>query len=366
MLLRVLNRLNRETFACSVISLTDLGSLGAQIEKLDIPIMALGMRRGVPTPWHLLTLVRAFRAQLPDLVQTWMYHADLFGGLATRLAGAAPVIWGIRHTDLDPRANKRATVWVARTCARLSHRLPARIVVCSEVSRRAHAKIGYVDSKMIVIPNGFDTSVFKPNPKARASVRDELGLADDVPLIGLFGRFHPQKDHHNFIQAAALIRTQFPIAHFLLCGDGITWHNTELIKWIRASGASESFHLLGQREDMPRLTAALDVATLASRGEGFPNVVGEAMACGVPCVVTDVGGSAELVGETGVIVAPQRPMALAAGLVKLIEAGPQVRERMGTAARRRIEREFGLDAVVTRYENLYLELIKDVWSRRAI
>ncbi len=366
MLLRLLSRFDREMFACHVISLTSVGSLGQQIVQLGIPVTALGMRRGVPPSWHFLKLVRVLREQAPDLVQTWMYHADLLGSLAAMLARVGPVVWSIRHTDLDPQANKRTTVWVARICASLSHSLPKRIVTCSEISRRAHVQVGYAGSKMVVIPNGFDTSVFKPDPAARASVRRELGLPDDALLIGLFGRFHPQKDHHNFVRAAALVRAQFSDVHFLLCGEGITWRNVVLAEWIRASGASASFHLLGQRDDMPRLNAALDIAVLSSRSEGFPNVVGEAMACGVPCVVTDAGGTAELVGETGIVVPPRDPEALAAGLVRLIEAGPEIRAQVGAAARQRIEHKFGLDVVVARYQTLYQELIKDVRASRSI
>ena len=212
---------------------------------------------------------------------------------------------------------------------------------------------------MVVIPNGFDLNLFKPDLEGRTLVRQELRIPEDTMLIGMVGRFDPQKDHYNFIKAAALLQKEIPDVQFLLCGDDITWENQKLSKWIDETGFHGYFHLLGRRSDISRIMTALDIAS-SSYGEGFPNVVGEAMSCGVPCVVTDVGDSALIVGDTGIVVPPKDPNALALAWKKLIEIGKDKRQKLGHNARLRIRENFNLPSVVRRYEELY----KDVWHSR--
>ncbi|MCJ7708179.1 MAG: glycosyltransferase, partial [Anaerolineales bacterium] len=346
MLYQLLAGTDLERFPSEVVSMTTRGLVGERIAQLGVPVHALGMRRGLPTPWHLLPLVRLLRRARPDLIQTWMYHADLFGGVAARLGGRIPVVWGIHHTRLERESTPAGTLWTARVNARLSHRLPARIVCCSEATRRVHVQMGYAADKMVVIPNGVDLERFGPNPEARPSVRAELGLAPDALLIGMAARFHPLKDHARFVQAARRI-ADLPGVHFLLCGEGIVAENSVLSGWIEQAGLSGRFHLLGRRVDMPRLFASLDLSTLPSRSEAFPLVVGEAMASGVPCVVTDVGDSAEIVGTTGLVVPPGDPEALAAAWRDLIEGGPELRGRLGELARQRVEERYSLQASVS-------------------
>ncbi len=320
MLLKLISHLDRQRFATRVISLTTSGPIGDRLEGLGVPVQALGMRPGSPDPVAVFRLAGWLRATPPALVQTWMYHADLVGGIASRLAGRAPVIWGIRNSNLDVLRSRRSTRWTVKLCAWLSRWVPRQIVSCSETARRIHVELGYTADKMVVIPNGFNLDLFCPDGSARASVRQELGISAGAKLVGLVGRFDPQKDHYSFVQAAADIQARLPEAHFLLCGDGITWENPALAGWIDAQGLREHFHLLGRREDIPRLSAALDVACSSSAyGEAFSNVLGEAMACGVPCAVTDVGDSAYIVGDTGKVVAPNDPHALAGAVVELLE-----------------------------------------------
>jgi glycosyltransferase involved in cell wall biosynthesis len=356
MLYKFLSGMDRTRFTAKVISLINLGPVGKKIQLLGIPVRSLGMVRGKPNPMSVLRLARWLREDAPDVIQTWMYHADLVGGLGAKLAGGIPVVWGIHHT-LIHEGNKRLTLQTVRACARLSRWLPKRIVCCSYTSQQVHTVLGYAAEKMLVIPNGSDLTAFKPDSAARVSIRRELQIPDDAPIIGHVGRFHPQKDHHNFIQAAALLHESRPDAYFILCGDDVMWENAELVRWIDEVGIRSRCRLLGRRDDMPRLTAALDVASSSScYGEAFPMVIGEAMGCGVPCVVTHVGDSALIVGETGRVVPPQNPQALFIALRRLIELGREERSQLGMAARRRIKEHFDLPDIVARYQNLYREL----------
>lgn len=368
MLYKLVSLMDREAFKTEVFTLTGIGPIGERVRALGIPVRNLGMRRRAPNPFALLQLAFWLRQNPPDVVQTWGYHSDLIGGLASRLAGSAKVMWGIRHTDLDPHIEKRRTIWTAKACARLSPWVPSQIVCCARSSRRVHMKMGYESSKMVVIPNGFDLTAFKPDPTARLSVRSELGISEAAPLIGLVARYHPQKDHRNFIQAAERFNKYEPDAHFILCGEGISWTNIELAAWIKATGISRNFHLLGVREDVPRLTAALDIATVsAASGEAFPNVIGEAMACGVPCVVTDVGDSALIVGETGLVVPAKNSSALQAGWVELLLGmNRDQRIQLGLKARGRILETFSLSTIVEKYEQLYKSSTKQESHLNAI
>ena len=363
MLYRLLSRLDRTRFRCQVVSLIDVVDpvIGEKIKRLGIPVRSLGMRPGRPNPMALLRLIRWLRQDPPDVLQTWQYYSDLVGGLAARIAGGIPVAWGIHHSDLNGEGMNRLAILTARTCARLSRWLPDRIVCCAEASRQAHTALGYAAEKMVVIPNGYDLDTFRPDPVARESVSKELQIPEDAPIIGLVGRFHPQKDHHNFVRAASLLHQDRPDVWFVLCGFGVSWANKELTTLIEEAGIRNRCCLLGLRDDISRLTAAFDIASLSSSyGEAFPNVVNEAMSCGVPCVVTDVGDAAYIVGQTGLVVPPRNPVALAAGWRTMLELGREGRAPLGMEARQRIRELFNLPEIVARYQNLFEELAHGV------
>jgi len=342
-------------FKNEVVSLTGILDLAERLQAMGVRVRTLAMKRSVPNPLLVMRLAQWIRKSKPDVIHTWMYHANLVGALAARLAGNVPVVWGI-HCGLGSSVGNRRTILVNRACALLSGKWPARIICCSQASMRTHKDLGYAAEKLEVIPNGFDLKQFKPDPTARGSLRDDLGVPVRTLLIGMAARFHPEKDHWNFIQAAAQLHKLIPESHFLLCGLDITWQNQQLRGWIDAAGIADCCHLLGVRRDMPRLFSGMDMATISSRTEAFPVVIGEAMACGTPCIVTDVGDSALIVGETGTVVAPGNPDALAAAWRKLIEAGPGVRHRLGMAARNRVQQHFALPAVVERYQSTYTQL----------
>ena len=356
MLHKLLARISREKFEQAVISLTDRGPLGARIEALGIPVYAVGMKPGRPTPAAAWRLIRLAWRLKPDLVQGWMSH----GNLAALLAGVfvpktVPVLWNVRRSLYSLEHDKpltRAVTWLG---ARLSG-LPVKILYNSRIGAAQHEKFGYRADKTLVLPNGFDTELFAPSTEARSSVRFELGVSEDAVLIGLVGRYSLMKDHANFLRAAASLLKSRPDVYFVLAGRGIAWDNQALGELVRGLGIVGRTHLLGERHDMARVTAALDIATSSSAfDEGFPNVVGEAMSCGVPCVVTDVGDSAWIVGETGRVVPPRDPEALCSAWLELMEMGPAARRNLGTRARKRAEDQFSIEKIVQLYERVYEE-----------
>jgi glycosyltransferase involved in cell wall biosynthesis len=365
MLYKLVSKIDRERFDVRVISLTTAGEIGRRMIDEEIPFDPVGASRGGLDPAALIRLGRLLRRTRPDILQTWMYHADLAGGLAARLAGSIPVAWNIRHSNLDPDHMKKRTIRVAKMCARLSRLLPARIVCCSRASMETHTAIGYDRERMVVIPNGFDTSMFAPDRDARSSLRKELGFGGDVPIIGLVARYHPQKDHATFMRAAGILRAEMPHVRFVLCGDGVTGGNGDLALMAGENSLGESAFLLGRRRDMPRIQAALDVASSsASSGEGFPNIIGEAMSCGVPCVVTDVGDSAEIVGDCGIVVEPGDHEALAAGWKSILGMSREERAGLASRCRERIVTKYEISAVTARYEVMYLGMLGKHGARR--
>lgn len=357
MLLKVLEHIDRSLFSPHVISLTKGGEIGSRIESLGIPVETLGMRPGHFGPTQFLWLTKRLTELRPDIVHTWMYHADLVGGLAARLAGIRATGWGIRHSNLAPEHNKRSTLRVVKACAVLSHWVPRAILCCSEAAKVIHIRFGYDGTKITVVPNGFDLDRFMPNPEARNSIRCELGLAAETPLVGLIARFDPQKNHIGFIRAAALVYKQRPDTHFLLAGSGVHNSNEPLMGAIKAAGVMKATHLLSRRDDIWQVMAALDVSVSSSHGEAFPNVLGEAMACGVPCVVTDVGDSAEIVGDTGRVVRPNDMEGLASSILEVLSLSQVDRTRLGGRARERIMLNFDINKIARRYEQFYLGLV---------
>lgn len=355
MLYKLVERSDPVRFRHVVVSLTDVGSVGQRITALGIRVYSLRMRRGVPDPRALWRLRAVLLRMRPDVLQTWLYHADLLGVLGATLV-RTPLVWNIRstlHHDLG-----HVVEVVAKLCAWLS-RVPAGVVTNSETAKVMHSQLGYRPKQWMVIPNGFDTERFSPDPAARRAVCRELGVSDDSVLIGLVARFHPMKDHQTFLRAAGLLGQRNQEPHFVLIGRGITSDNATLRESIKASGVGDCVSLLGERADLSRLTSALDIATCCSTyGESFPNVIGEAMACAVPCVVTDIGDAARIVGDTGRVIPSRDPQALASAWQELIELGPEGRRELGWRARGRIVERYSLDSVVQQYETLYERLTR--------
>jgi glycosyltransferase involved in cell wall biosynthesis len=358
-LYRLVTKLNKSHFSNKVVTLKPSGEIAEKLNQKDIEVHSLNLSKTFPSPFALLELNKIIKKNKPDLIQTWMYHADLLGGLVGKLFSDVPILWSLRQSTINPKTTRLRTILIIKLCARLSKWIPDHIVANSRAGLKAHQAHGYKTNKLSVIPNGYDSNTFQPDSEARKSVRQELGLDPDTPLIGLVARFHPQKDHETFFRAAGRLADNNRDVHFLLCGRNVTPDNQQIMTWVHEQDVTDQVHLLGERDDIPRIQASLDIATSSSSyAEGNPNVIGEAMASGVPCVVTDVGDSARLIGETGRVVSSENPDELAEAWAELLSLSKEERKRLGIKARKRIQEHFSLEQIVTKFKKLYKKLIR--------
>jgi glycosyltransferase involved in cell wall biosynthesis len=335
-----------------IIVLSTLGPIGAKLQAQGFDVRALGLQHWYDLPRVWLTLWRTIRTARPDLVQTWMYHADLLGGSAARLAGCRQVIWSIHTADVF-QAGSYSSRWFCRLGALLSHVIPQKIICVSDAVARAHSKLGYDNTRMTTIQNGVDTDVFKPSAAVAIDQRRLLGIGDNVVLAGCVARFNGTKDIATLVAAAGLAMDKIPRLKMLLVGKDLSPDNQLLRGWLQQTGQAENFLLLGVRDDIPACLAAMDIFCLSSLTEAFGLVVAEAMAMEKPCVVTDVDDLRIMLGDAGCAVPVRDAPAMATALIKLAEAGAAERQRRGQAGRQRVMAHYSLNKMVAGYEMLY-------------
>ena len=352
MLFRILEKLVEKNYQLRVISLSDQGNISEKIMELGIPTHDLGIKKWLTLPEKIIILWKLLKEEKQDIVQTWMYHSDLLGGAVSKIIGV-PTIWSIHNNTIDKKFTKNSTRLAIHLCAKISKWGPNKILCCSNTSKEMHIDYGYESQKMVVIPNGIDTDLFKPNENHRISLQKELNVSEDARLIGFFARYDPQKDHQTFVKMASIIKRRIPNVFFVLCGNQIDWNNENLVNIISNERLQDCFHLLGIRNDIPRLTASLDLCVSSSTSEAFPLIIIEAMACGVPCVVTDVGDSGEIVGNSGDVVSTKNPEELANACEKILLLNQEDFKEKKILARDRIIEHFSLDKMVSQYEGLY-------------
>lgn len=334
------------------------GPMAERIRAAGVTVTCIGMGRGGSRGAlaGIRALVSRLREVQPDVVQCWMYHADLLGGIAARLAvPKAARIWSIRASSM-PYPASLLTRTVIRTCAVLSSIIPVRIISCSATAAALHVRLGYDARRIVVIPNGFDLTRFMPSPESRASVREELGLAEHTAIIGCVARFDPQKDFPTLFRTFGFVLDARADATLVIAGQGCTPDNPEIVTLIPEAWR-ERVRLLGVRRDIPELTAAFDVAVLTSAyGEGFPNVLGEALACGVPCVATDVGDSREIAGEEGFIACIGDAKGLSQALIMILDRPTALQASLAARMRERAVTNYDVSAIARRYWHVQDEL----------
>jgi glycosyltransferase involved in cell wall biosynthesis len=356
---RLAEQLHRLGDDVSIICLKSEGELAQSLRDQGISVRAVCLRFGPRLPRALIDLTRMIRREHPDVVQTWLYHANLIGGIASRISRPrTPVVWGIRHSVLKQESSKRTTVLVSRLSAFLSRVIPSRIVYCARKSQQTHEAAGYDSRRGEVIPSGIPITQYHPDPGARVRIRRALGIAENSRVIGIVARYHPDKDIPTFVRAATILAETNPEARFVLVGRGLDRENPELADLIKGTGYADRFYLLGPRSDIPAVLNAFDISSLSSITEGLPGSIIEAMAVGLPCVATDVGDAAEVIGRAGRTVPASDPTALAEAWRELLALDPAVFTALGNAARERVTRHYRLEATSERYRIVYRSLVE--------
>tara|TARA_B100000315_G_scaffold257323_1_gene305786 strand:+ start:1948 stop:3078 length:1131 start_codon:yes stop_codon:yes gene_type:complete len=356
-LYRLVSNMDKYRFRNIVVSLKNVGPVGKEIQRNCISVFPLNMKKGFPDPRGIMPFSKILNEFEPHIIQTWLYHANLFGSLFKH---KAKILWNIRCSNMDLKRYGTIYRWTVKLGALFSY-IPHVVISNSRTGRMIHEEMGYEPARWEIIPNGFDKDIFKPNPIARKNIRKTLRIPADAFVIGCIARFDPMKDHRNLIKAASLLLKTNPAVHFILAGKGVTHDNLRLNKYHVNSCNIDQFHLLGERDDIPQILAAVDIASSTSSfGEGFPNNIGEAMSTGVPCVVTDVGDSANIVNTTGIIVPAKNSEALAYAWQSLNNAGLGVIKKMGKKARQRIEKFYNMESMIRNYEAIYQKYASNI------
>jgi glycosyltransferase involved in cell wall biosynthesis len=353
MLYKLLASLDKSRFSSQVVPMTEGGLFAGRIAELGVRVTSLRMDHGSANPIAGFRLVSLLREVRPTILQTWMYHADLLGLVAGRLARVPKIVWNIRASDLDLDGTHRTLRKIFKVHGLLSP-FPDVAIINSASGLTFHKNRAHHPTRWELIQNGFDLDRFRFDPEIRDRVRNELKLGPDTVAVGMIARFTRMKDHQTFFRAARILLDSVPRAVFVLAGRGVTADNPEIAAHLRELDLAKHTRLLGERADTALLLPGLDIVTLCSTsGEGFPNTLGEAMCCEVPCVATDIGDSALLLGDTGKIVRPRDRDAFVRCWKELTDLGPEGRRQLGMAARRRVAGHFAISDVVKRYETLY-------------
>jgi len=339
-----------------VVSMMDAGKYGGILEGADIQVHCLGMRRGSFSVLAFLRLMRIIRLEQPDIVQTWMYHANLIGGLAARIVGVKRIFWGLR-TTLDIRSSKKTTILISKITSLLSSWLPEMIICCAYDVSESHKKIGYDETKMVVINNGVDLTRFYPDNQSGKQLREKLRISRHCFLIGMVARADPQKNHEAFFQSIKNLNAVSGDFLCLLVGKGLTDDNSYYVNHLKKMGLTDKFILYGESADVLSIMNAIDLHVLSSFSEGFPNVIAEAMACGTACVSTNVGDAATIIGNENYCCESDDPEALSVlikSMMALSSREPQEWHRLSISNRQRVETYFSLEVMVRNFESAWL------------
>jgi glycosyltransferase involved in cell wall biosynthesis len=358
MLVRLINSGNQSEFEHQILSLRSKGDFDAILEQASIQVDTLGIRGWLDGLLKLRSIRRIIRSFRPHIVHTWLYHANVIGGVAAIMWSDANIVWGLHSGWLAISHTKRLTRIMRAIGAQLSGWVPDDIICCAHSVREFHAGLGYASDKLTIVPNGVELDRFHPDEFARRKLRSEWEVSPSQTLVGMVARFDPQKDFRTFLDAAAIVRGYQPNARFVLCGPGFEASNETLIQELKGRNLHQHVILLGFRSDIPRVMAALDIFVLSSLyGEALPLVVIEAMACGVPVVASDIGDIQRAIGRWGKAVQTRSPQQFAEAVLHYIRLSEEERRSVATNARDRVATMFPLSSAVDQHEALYRHVL---------
>ena len=344
-----------------VISIMDEQKYGLLLKEIGVVVYTLSFPKGKIKFSGFFKLYRLIKQIKPDVVQTWLDHADMIGGIVARLAGIKNIVWGVHHTALVKGESKLSTIFISKINVFLSYFIPKKIIYCAQESKKAQEKIGYKKPIGVVVLNGYDIEGFTQNDSLSAEIRNDLSINADSFLIGHVGRYGPQKDLSNLIEAFALLNQKKLDFDAVIVGANLDNNNRDLLSMLNKNGLSKVVHLLGRRDDITAIMNGIDLFVLSSKSEAFPNVLNEAMLCGTPCVTTDVGDAGKIVRETGWVVRPKDSEALANAIIKASEekeSNKNIWLQRKTACRKRVVENFSLEKMVKEYKKVWLSEAK--------
>lgn len=341
----------------TVVSLTSAGDYGGKFRTIGIDVLELKMASSFIGMIHGITALSSLiRENEPHIVQTWLYKADLMGGLAAWLAGHRAVIWNIRSSPPELKFSKPSTFFSLVLLTLFSWWIPSRIVACGEAPRQSHASIGYRSSRMRVIPNGLEASIWRSNEKDRLLSRSRLKIRDDVLTFGQIANYHPIKRHSLLLRAFKQFSHQVASVHLVLAGQNIDKTNKELVSLLEELSMTRNVTLAGKQKDSRALLNAIDVLVSPSASEGFPNVVLEALFMGKPCLVSDAGESARIIGPGGWVFAPETVEGLSNALIDAANIGASSLREIGASGRHHVMDAYSEHAMVAAYQRIWLEV----------
>tara|TARA_B100001250_G_C19805944_1_gene793292 strand:+ start:1699 stop:2817 length:1119 start_codon:yes stop_codon:yes gene_type:complete len=338
-----------------IISLSSIGEIGANLEKLGYDLVAIDLKK------NLFSLIKGFfkirryiRAFKPNIVQTWLYHSNLIGSLASLFLNIN-VVWNLRGTSI-PQGFFSMTNFVIIVLSFLSYFMPKKIICCGASVKEAHRKMGFSDKKMIVIPNGYDFKNFKKNDAAGLKIRQKYNVKESDILIGSVGRFDPLKDHDNFIQACAMIRKHNKDIEFIIIGRDINSKNNALMSILIKHNMDDDIILIDEQKSLNSFYSAMDIFCLHSLSEGFPNVLVEAMANSLPCVSTDAGEAEIILNNSEYTVRVNNPIDLSKKLLSVAELSVEKRKQLGFNNSSRVKNKYDIRKIKKIYFDLYKQL----------
>ena len=287
----------------SVISLTNEGFYGDLLKKKNIYTYCLNLKKNLNFLFLFFKLIFLIKKINPNIVQCWMYHGDVFGGLAAKVLGIKKIYWNLRNSDLDTQWSNKSTIFLAKISSYLSYFIPYKIISCSNKSTTTHINLGYCSKKILLINNGFDNVKFNYSSKLKKHWKSKLKISNQNIVFGFVGRWSDQKDFQTLFKAFSFFRKKFENSQtlkLLLIGKDINKKNKDLLKEVNKYGLNKNIILIDETNSVNKLLNVIDIGIFASKGnEGFPNVIAEKMLTKIPCIVADVGDSQRIVGNSG-------------------------------------------------------------------